>query len=102
MNEPVDNAGAPRSTQNAENSVCRLAWVRKYSVRNASQPERSATGYPEKTGGRPGSCSSRGLHETIRAQGRPLAWIAGKQTTLSSTISDGCTSSKISRNRSST
>ena len=48
-----------------------------------------------------GSWISSGLHETIRAHGRPLAWIAGKQTTLSSTIRDGCSSSKISRRRSS-
>ena len=45
---------------------------------------------------------SSGLQERIRTHGLPLAGIAGKAQTLSSTIALGCTSSKISTSRSST
>ena len=43
-----------------------------------------------------------GLHDTMRTHGRPLALIAGNATTLSSTITSGATSSKISASRGST
>jgi hypothetical protein len=42
------------------------------------------------------------LQETIRTHGLPLAGIAGKPTTLSSTTTSGPTSSRISASRSST
>ena len=45
---------------------------------------------------------SVGLQDMIRAHGRPQAGSAGKATTLSSTIRSGCSSSMISRSRSST
>ena len=51
---------------------------------------RSSIGSPVYGGGSSGSLSSSGLQETIRTQGRPLAGIAGKAQTLSSTIASGC------------
>ncbi len=45
---------------------------------------------------------SAGLHDTIRTHGRPEAPIAGNETTLSSTMTSGATSSKISSSREST
>ena len=49
-----------------------------------------------------GSFISIGLHETMRTHGRPLDAIAGNPTTLSSTMTSGASSSKISRSRGST
>jgi hypothetical protein len=76
--------------------------VRRTSSRNAGQSLRSATGYPLLNGAISGSFISIGLHDTIRTHGRPLALMAGKATTLSSTITSGATSSKISPSRGST
>src|SRR4029079_16599945 len=85
MNSSACRGGAPRSTQNSEKDDCSSPTRRAYSSRNASQLELSASGSPENGGGSSGSFTSSGLQETIRIQGKPLAGIAGKPTTLSST-----------------
>src|ERR687897_19159 len=101
MNSLSGRGGAPRSRQYSSKPAHSSRLARRYSSRNASHPERSSAGSPEKVGGRSGSLSSRGLQETIRTQGMPEAGIAGKEHTLSSTITSGRSSSKISRRRSS-
>ena len=102
MSSPSGSGSAPRSTQKPLNSVY-ISWiVRRYSARNAAHPADWSSGSPENGGGSAGSLISSGLQETIRAHGRPLAGIAGKAQTLSSTIASGSSSSKISTRRSST
>ena len=76
--------------------------MRAYSARKASHSLRSSSGSPAKVGGSSGSFTSSGLQETIRTQGKPLAGIAGKAQTLSSTMASGRSSSKMAARRSST
>ena len=71
-------------------------WVRRTSSRKAGQPPRSAAAYPDENGATAGSFSSAGLQDMIRTHGRPDAASAGNATTLSSTITSGPSSSKIS------
>ena len=99
MNSRPGSGGAPQERRNSSNEACSSPCVRRNSCAKAAQSERSATGYPEKTGGSAGSGISSGLHETMRTQRRPLAASAGKETTLSSTITSGCSSSMISSSR---
>src|SRR5215471_9195524 len=102
MNSSGGSGGAPRSTEKSEKSACSgPTWV-AYSSRKAAHPEGSSRGRPEYGGGSSGSLSSSGLQETTRTHGRPPAAIAGNATTLSSTITSGSSSPKISRRRSST
>ena len=102
MNSRSPSGGAPASRQNASKLPWRSALSRRYSASNAPHSLRSAAGYPEKTGGTAGSRSSAGLHESERTQRAPLVRMAGKVTTLSSTITSGRSSAKISRRRGST
>ncbi len=96
---PYDRPDSPWSRQNASKSAHMSPCVRRTSSRKAGQPVRSATGYPDENGAIAGSFISIGLHETMRTHGRPLAAIAGNATTLSSTMTSGATSSKISASR---
>ena len=99
MNSRLGSGGAPAACEKASNSVHRSRWTRSYSAQNSAQPEGSAVGYPEKTGGIAGSRTSSGLHETIRTHGRPHAGRAGKLGTLSSQITSGSSSVMISSRR---
>ena len=99
MNSSPGSGGAPASRRNSSKEACSSACVRRNSSRKASQAERSAAGYPENTGARSGSGISSGLQETMRTQRRPLAASAGNETTLSSTITSGSSSSMISSRR---
>ena len=71
-------------------------------MRNFLHPRWLPVGRPENVGGSSGSLTSSGLHDAIRTHGRPEAGIAGNEHTLSSTITAGASSSKISRRRAST
>src|SRR3954449_8431245 len=102
MSSPSGSAGAPRSRQNSSKSAGSPAIAREYSERKVSHSARSSRGSPEEGGGRAGSFSSSGLQEAIRTHGRPPSGRAGNEQTLSSTITSGSSSPKISTRRSST
>ena len=99
MNSSWGSGGAPHSIAKSLKSAHVSRWVRRTPRGRRAHCERSSSGRPEKTGAMLGSRTSSGLHDTMRTQGRPLAGSAGKATTLSSTITSGCTSSKISSRR---
>jgi hypothetical protein len=95
MNSRSGSGGAPCSVTHALNAAQTGRCTRSYSSRNACQPDGSPAGYPEKAGGMPGSLTSRGLQDTIRTNGTPAVIRAGKQTTLSSTMTSGRVRSMI-------
>ena len=96
MKSRSGNAGAPHERTHSSYSVHIGRWVRSYSARNSSQPVRSATGYPEKTGGTSRPRTSSGLHDIMRTNGLPAVSSAGKQLTLSSINTSGRWRSMIS------
>ena len=64
-------------------------WVRSYSARNASHSLRSSAGSPLYAGGMSEPFISSGWQLTMRTNGTPAVVSAGKQLTLSSTITSG-------------
>src|ERR1700745_801864 len=96
MNSRRGSGGAPAAVTQPLNSSHSGRCARSYSARNRCQPDRSAAAYPENAGGTSGPLISSGLHDTMRTNGTPAATRAGKQTTLSSTITSGRTRRTIS------
>src|SRR6266540_1429660 len=95
MNSRSGSPGAPCARTHSSNSPHSGRWTLSYSARKLSQSLGSSAGYPENTGGRPGTFTSSGLQETMRTYGTPAVRSAGKSTTLSSTITSGRTRSMI-------
>ena len=72
MKAPSGNGGAPRSTQSSrELRVEPRVGAEVGGAELAPAARGRPAGYPENTGGMPGSWISSGLQETIRAQGWP-------------------------------
>ncbi len=99
MNSRSGSAGAPEDTTKELNVSHIGRCVFSYSARKAAQSEGSACAYPENVGAIPGPFISSGLQDTIRTNGASAVTVAGKHTTLSSTITSGLTFSIISRSR---
>src|SRR5438876_1106031 len=90
VNSSEGSGGAPRERQKSSKPACTSPSPRRYASRNEAQSDESDAGSPEYGGVSDGSGSSSGLQETIRTHGRPLVKSAGKETTLSSTTTSGC------------
>ena len=90
MNSSSSSGGAPRfATELLERRLQRPERAR--STPPGRRPRRSGRRRIARERRRqlPGPSISAGLQETIRTQGRPDAGRAGKETTLSSTITSG-------------